>query len=100
MANSVNSSSNLYNFNIVNTLRQLGIGQTITVLTTAGGTGGGGYTGSIAGIDSNNLYLILAPAAGPSGVTGAFGAPGAAGAFGALTTIPLNQITSVTQSAL
>ncbi|RIV18603.1 hypothetical protein D2Q93_13845 [Alicyclobacillaceae bacterium I2511] len=93
------SSSNAV-LNIVNTLRQLNTGQSVTVFTSAGGTGGGGYTGVIASMDSNNLYLILSPAAGPDGVVGAFGVPGAAGAFGALATIPLNQITSVTQNAL
>ncbi len=87
-------------FNIINTVRELHPGQTVTVFTSAGGTGGGGYTGVVARIDSDNLYLVLSLAAAPSGVVGAFGTPGAAGTLGAVTTLPLNQITSITQNAL
>ncbi|SIS90220.1 hypothetical protein [Alicyclobacillus vulcanalis] len=88
------------NFNIADSVRQLHLGQVVTVFTTAGGTGGGGYTGAIVGVDSNNLYLLLAPAAAPTGVTGAYGTPGTGGTFGALATIPLNQISSIVQNDL
>ncbi|UOF90281.1 hypothetical protein LSG31_20870 [Fodinisporobacter ferrooxydans] len=87
-------------FNIRNTLRSLRIGQTVTIFTTAGGTGGGGYTGTIINFSSGSISLLLSASAGPTGVTGAFGTPGAAGAFGAVVTIPINQITSITQNAL
>ncbi|MCI0184919.1 hypothetical protein [Sulfoacidibacillus ferrooxidans] len=86
------------NFNISDTLPQMYVGQEVTIFTVAGGTGGGGYTGTIISIDADNVYLLLVPAAAPTNVVGAFGAPGAAN--GSVTTIPLNQISSVTQSVI
>ncbi|MDI9259091.1 hypothetical protein [Alicyclobacillus sendaiensis] len=88
------------NFNIADSVRELHLGEVVTVFTTAGGTGGGGFTGALVGVDSNNLYLLLAPASAPSGATGAIGTVGSGTTFGALATIPLNQITSLIQTDL
>lgn len=85
-------------FNISDTIPQMHVGQVVTVFTVAGGTGGGGYTGTILAIDDANLYLLLVAAQAPDAVVGAFGAPGAG--VGAVVTIPLAQISSVTEPVL